>query len=81
MPIIAHAIFANVANRPTDLREVTNDRKRPCKRSDRENGYNAERLGKFVPEHSNAFKRIVENVHAHASKSKDQMNDISRPLI
>ena len=33
----------------------------------------AKRLGMFDPERSNALKRIVKNVHAHAKKLKDQL--------
>ena len=30
-------------------------------------------LGTFESEHSNALERLVENVHVHASKMKDQL--------
>ena len=42
-----------------------------CKRSRTVNGCNTERLGTFETGRSNALVRIVENVHVHASKTKE----------
>ncbi len=42
---------------------------------------NSERLGTFEPIRSDALERIVENVHVHALKTKEQMFILRLTLI